>query len=214
MPSLITIDPQRPDPQALERAARVLEAGGLVAFPTETFYGIAADTASAQGLDRLARLKSRQADKPFPLILAEAGQLGALVEQVPELAAELMQRHWPGPLTLVMAARAGLHPRLVSAQGGVGVRVSPWACASGLARALGRAITATSANLAGGPPPRRAADLDPRLARALDLVLDGGPTPGGAPSTVLDVRCHPPLLLRPGPVAITEAVSPEPGSKG
>jgi len=206
MPHLITLDPHAPPADAMQRAAAVLRKGGLVVFPTETFYGLAADTASPEGLERLALIKGREAEKPFPLILAGREQLSPLVREIPQLAERLMARHWPGPLTLVLAAKPGVHKRLLSQDNGVGVRVSPWEAASGLAQALGRGVTATSANLAGGAPPRRVAELDPELAGAADLVLDGGPTPGGPPSTVLDVRQDPPKILRRGPIDIPEAV--------
>lgn len=199
----------RPPAGALERAAAALAAGGLVVVPTETFYGLAADTASPAGLERLARLKGRPEGKPFPLIIAGPEQLAALAQKPPAAARELMARHWPGPLTLVLAARPGLDPRLVSADGGVAVRVSPQPAARGLALALGRAITATSANPAGGPPAARVEELDPEVAAAAELILDAGPAPGGLASTILDVRREPPLLLRAGPVAAPGAAGPD-----
>ncbi len=192
----------QPDSAILQRAARVLARGGLVAFPTETLYGIAADHRNGEALARLRALKGREPDKPFPLILARAEEVADLAAEVPGAARRLMARHWPGPLTLILAARPGLHPALLSADGGVGARLSPHPVAAGLARALGRAITATSANLAGGPAVSRAEDLDPAIVAGVDLVLDAGPTPGGPPSTVLDARREPPQVLRQGAVII------------
>jgi L-threonylcarbamoyladenylate synthase len=115
---------------------------------------------------------------------------------------DLMARHWPGPLTLILTARPGLHPRLVSADGGVAMRVSSHPLAAALAAALGAAITATSANISGQPPVSRPQDLDPELLRGLDYVLDAGPTPGGPPSTVLDVRGRPWRVVRRGAVEV------------
>ena len=126
------------------RAAEILRQGGLVVFPTETLYGIAAAWDQPRALERLAELKGRDASKPIALSAADAGQVDPLVKDVSELARGLMARFWPGPLTLVLTARAGLHPCLVSADGGVGVRVSSHPAAAGLSRALGRAVTATS----------------------------------------------------------------------
>ena len=188
------------------RAAEILRQGGLVIFPTETFYGIAAAWDQPRALERLAELKGREASKPIALSAADASQIDPLVKDVSGLARGLMARFWPGPLTLVLTARAGLHPCLVSADGGVGVRVSPHPAAAGLSRALGRAVTATSANPAGRGAPRRAADLDPALARGVDLVLDLGPTPGGPASTVLDARRDPPVILRAGAAEVPGAV--------
>lgn len=201
-PRRLVLDPAAPDPRALARAADGLRDGEVTVFPTETLYGLGADYRNAGALDRLARLKGREADKPFPLILAAATEVDALARDIPAPARALMARHWPGPLTLVLPAREGLHPRLVSADGGVGVRLSPHPVAAGLARALGRAITATSANLAGQPPSADPALLDPALLAGVDLLIDAGPTPGGPASTVLDCRTWPPTLLRAGAVRL------------
>ena len=112
-----------------------------------------------------------------------------------------MARHWPGPLTLVLAARPGLHPSLVQG-GGVAMRCSPHPVAVGLAQALGRAITATSANLAGQPAPSKPADLDPALVEGCEVLLDAGPTLGGPASTVVDARQTPPVVIRKGAIEI------------
>lgn len=206
LPPIITIDPRHPDPAALAEAAGVLAAGGLVIYPTETLYGVAADHRNPAALARLSVLKGRQALKPFPLILADAAEADTLAQDIPPQARQLMARFWPGPLTLVLAARQGLSPRLLSEGGGVGLRVSPHPVAAGLARALGRAITATSANLAGQPPASRADELDPELLAGVDLVLDAGPTPGGPASTILAAQAWPPKLLRAGAIGQEEMV--------
>lgn len=200
MALVLTVSPLGPDPQVLARAGELLARGGLVIFPTETLYGLAADHANPRALDRLAALKGRAETKPFPLILAQASEAQSLARDIPPQAQALMGRHWPGPLTLVLRARPGLHPRLVSGSGGVGMRLSPHPVAAGLARALGRAITATSANLAGQPAAARPQDLDPALLAGADLLLEAGPTPGGPASTVLDCLAWPPKVLRQGAV--------------
>ena len=207
MPRFFTLYFDRPREDVIERCAQILSNGGLVVFPTETFYGIAADSQSADGLERLAKLKGREAEKPFPLIISSADQLGSLVSGISKFVHKIIDLHWPGPLTLVMPARPGVHPRLLSDNNGIGIRISPWPIAAALARALDRAITATSANLAGGPPAKTVAELDPAVVEAVDIVLDGGPTPGGLASTVLDVRTYPPKVLRQGPIQIPEAVA-------
>jgi L-threonylcarbamoyladenylate synthase len=196
----LILDSARPEPEILARAARALSQGGVAALPTETLYGLAADIASNQGLEAVARIKGREADKPFPLIIGEMSQLADLVTDLPPLARELAERFWPGPLTLVLPAKPGLSPRVVSAQGGVGVRLSPHPVAAGLARSLGRAITATSANFAGAAAQAKVEDLDPDLLAKLDLVLDAGPCPGGKPSTILDLCGPEPRLLREGAI--------------
>jgi len=192
----------------LARAVETLRRGGLVVFPTETLYGIAAHIHSPEALERLGALKGRGEQKPFGLILSSADEVDLLVSEVPPLARRLMAQHWPGPLTLVLAAAPGLHPRLVSSNGGVGMRLSPHPVAATLARELGSAITATSANPAGADPPAQIDDLSPKIIRAVDIILDAGPCPGGPASTVLDARTSPPILLRPGAVPIPGARPP------
>lgn len=197
----LRLDPSTPEPELLARAGEVLAGGGVAVIPTETLYGLAADSANDKGLERLAAIKGREARKPFPLIIGEMAHLDALVAEVSPLARDLAARFWPGPLTLVLPARPGLSPRLVSSEGGVAVRLSSHPVAAGLAKALGRAVTATSANPAGGPPPAVVAELDTGLAGRLDLILDAGPCPGGEPSTILDLCGDQPVLLRPGVLA-------------
>jgi L-threonylcarbamoyladenylate synthase len=192
----------RPNASQVEQAASILRQGGLVVYPTETFYGIAADHTNAPALDRLAQLKGRPAHKPIALILSRTEEVDLLASKVPPMARELMARYWPGPLTLIMQARPGLHSLLVSSDGGVGMRMSPHQTASGLAAALGRAITATSANLSGGPPVLHVSDLADEIVNGVDMVLDGGPCAGGKGSTMVDVRIIPPKILRQGPVSL------------
>ena len=198
---VLALDPDRPSPVFLNWAAQELVDGGLVIYPTETLYAVAADAANPQALERLARLKGREPDKPFGLILSHPQEAEELAAEITPTARELMARHWPGPLTLVLQAREGLHPSLVH-QGGVAMRCSPHPVAQGLAQAMGRAITATSANLSGQPAPDRAADLDQTLVDGCAVLLDAGPTPGGPASTVVDVRQDPPRVLRQGAIAI------------
>jgi len=201
---LLPIDPCRPDPALLAQAAGVLAAGGLVVFPTETLYGIAADHANPAALERLAGLKGREPGKAFGLILASAQETDQLAVDITPLARRLMARHWPGPLTLVLAAGEGLHPSLVI-DGGVALRLSPHPVAAGLATALGRAITATSANPAGEAAPASQDQLDPVIAKGVDLILDAGPTPGGPASTVADARGGRVKVLRQGAVRLDPA---------
>ena len=191
-----------PPPPPLDQAARLLAQGGLVVFPTETYYGIAAAFDRHQALARLIRLKDRAPDKPMALIIGDRHQLKYIVESISTAAIKLMDRHWPGPLTLILPARKDLHPCLVSSDGGVGVRLSPHPWAAQLAQTLGKPITATSANRAGKPPITRIDDLDPAIKQGVDLVLDAGATPGGPASTILDARFSPPGVLRQGAITV------------
>lgn len=198
---ILKIDPQSPDAALIERAALALSAGGLVIIPTETLYGIAADSANSHALTRLAKLKTRPKDKPFPLIVSSSSHLEALVAEVSPLAQELMAKYWPGPLSLILASRWGLPLELVY-NGGVAVRHSSHPVPLSIADYLGRAITATSANLAGKQAKSTVDDLDPQVIDAVDIVLDAGPCPGGPPSTLADVRVDPPIVLRKGSISL------------
>lgn len=175
----------------------------VVCVPTESSYGLAVDARSAAALDRLTRLKGgRPADSPFPLIVAEPADARELAKVWPEAADRLAALYWPGPLTLVVPARADLPPEVVGPGGGVGVRVSSHPVASALAAARGGPITATSANRSGQPP---ASTVDQARAAFGDQIawyLDGGVC-AGVPSTVVEVDERGRLrLLRPGAVAL------------
>jgi L-threonylcarbamoyladenylate synthase len=170
---------------SLDAAVAALRAGGVVAFPTESSYGLGVDALSAEALARLFALKGREESKPPPVLVDGPAMLDALVAEVPVRARSLMSRFWPGPLTLVLPARRELPRRLVSADG-VGVRRSPHPTADALVRAFGRPITASSANRAGGPP-ALTADAVRAIFGDQVLVLDGGPAPGAPPSTVVGV---------------------------
>jgi L-threonylcarbamoyladenylate synthase len=171
----------------IEDAARALAAGQVVCIPTESTYGLAADIRSAAGLALLAALKqARPSDSPYPLIAPDLEGARALARAWPPAAEELARRHWPGPLTLVVAARADLPASVVGPGGGVGVRVSSHPIAAELARHLGSTITATSANRSTSPPATRVEDARAAFGDQVAVYLDGG-TCDGTPSTVVAV---------------------------
>ncbi|MBL0274727.1 MAG: threonylcarbamoyl-AMP synthase [Anaeromyxobacter sp.] len=184
----------------IAEAAAALRAGAVIAYPTETFYGLGALAVDGAAVERLARAKGRPDGKPLPLLAADLAQVEAVAVLSP-LARRLAGACWPGPLTLVLPARPGLHPLLTGGGATVGVRVTGGEVAAALALAAGGALVSTSANLAGAPPAASPADLDPALVARLDLVLDCGPAPGGLPSTVVVVEGVRLRLLRPGAVA-------------
>lgn len=189
---LVTTDPIR--------AAAVLRDGGICVYPTETFYGLGALVACTPALARLSLAKRRPEGKPLPLVAADRAAAFAVWAGVPPEAERLAARFWPGPLTLVAQAAAGLPPEVV-AGGTVGVRVPGSALARELCRLAGGALVSTSANLAGAPPVARVEDLDPALLARVDAVLDGGRVPGGRPSTVVEVGRGRPRLIRQGAIA-------------
>jgi L-threonylcarbamoyladenylate synthase len=206
----LAVDPVHPAPGDLDAAARVLRAGGLVAFPTETFYGLGANALDPAAVGRVFRAKGRPADKPLLVLVESAERAAAVVAELPGPARRLIARYWPGPLTLILRARPELPHALTAGTGTIGLRVPDHPVARGLARAAGFPITAPSANLHGGASPRTAAEVLTGLGEAVDLVLDGGPTAGGAPSTVLDLTGDRPRLVRAGAVvlALAELAAP------
>ena len=194
------VDPGAPDLAALRDEAATLERGGLVVFPTETFYGLGAAGLDAHAVRRLLAVKERPDDKPILLLVDSVDMAEAVALEIGPGARALMARHWPGPLTLVLRARGGVPVEVTAGTGTVGLRVSPHPVARGLVRALGGPVTAPSANRSGAPPTTTAAAALEQLEGRVDLVLDGGQTPGGPPSTVLDVTVEPPRVLRAGAV--------------
>lgn len=171
----------------IEAAARALADGQVVCLPTESTYGLAADIRSPAALARVAALKqARPADSPYPLIAPDLAAARALSRAWPGAADQLAARHWPGPLTLVVPARADLPPDVVGPGGGVGVRVSSHPIASALARALGACITATSANRSGEPPATTLEAARAAFGADIACYLDGGAC-DGTPSTVVAI---------------------------
>ena len=195
----IRIDPNGSDAADLEVAAHALRGGGVVAFPTETFYGLAADPRNAAAVDTVFRVKGRPARLAIPLIAADLAQVIGVAGRLPPLACRLAEAWWPGPLTIVMPAWDGLTPALLE-NGTVAVRVSGLPAARALARALGHPVTSTSANLSGELPARDADAVAASLGRGIDVLLDGGATAGGLPSTIVDVTGTAPRLIRAGAV--------------
>jgi L-threonylcarbamoyladenylate synthase len=180
-------------------AAAALRRGGLVVYPTETFYGLGALARDAAAVARLGEAKLRPEGKPLPLVAADADAAFGAWSAVPEEARLLATAFWPGPLTLVAPAAPGL-PAALTLGEGVGVRVPGAELARRLCRLAGGAVVSTSANPSGGPPPASPDELDPALLARVDLVLDGGRTPGGLPSTVVELGGGRARLVRPGAV--------------
>lgn len=201
------VEPQVTE-EALAKACVALRAGGVVAFPTETYYGLAVDPFNQEALSRLFALKGRAGDKPVLLIIDHPSQLSTLVAEIPPPFPLLMERFWPGPLTLVFPGAPSLPGMLTGHRGTIGVRVSSHPVARQLVRAFGRPLTATSANFSGQPAAVAASGVLEQLGPEVDAVLDGGETPGGQGSTLLGYQEGKVCLLRAGviPFAEIEAV--------
>ncbi len=200
------VDGAQPDPAVLAEAAAVIRRGGLVAFPTETVYGLGADALNAAAVRRIFAAKGRPASDPLIVHVAGREELARVVESVPAVAEALATRFWPGPLTFVLP-KAGHVPSEVTAGGPtVAVRCPAHLLAQALIRAAGTPIAAPSANRFAHTSPTTADHVWDDLAGQIDLILDGGPTPIGVESTVLDLTVEPPAILRPGGVTAEELV--------
>ena len=186
---------------AAMEAAKILKSGGLVAYPTESFYGLAADAANETAILRLFHVKKRQAREPVLILIPSIESLKRYAVYVPETADRLMEAFWPGGLTLVFEAAKGVSSLLTAGTGKIGVRLSSHPVAMALVRAMGAAITGTSANISGEPPCNTPAGVLHALGKRVDIILDGGETPGQKPSTVLDMTAHPHAVLREGIIA-------------
>ena len=184
----------------ITRAADVLKRGGIVVYPTDTFYGLAVDPRNDAAVARLFALKGRDAGKPSPLIASSVDQ-AALAVVLDERARRLGTAFWPGPLSIVLPARPVICAGVLGGGTGAAVRVPDDEVARRLADELGFCITATSANLSGNPPARSVGEIDAAVRDTADYIVDGGNVPGGAPSTIVDLTGNAPLLVRAGAIA-------------
>ena len=189
---------------SLPLAAAHLRRGGIVAFPTETYYGLAVDPGCAPAVARLFAVKERQEQKPLLLLIENKLQLETLVMEVPLVYVPLMNKYWPGPLTLVFQAKKHINPQITGHTGTIGVRISPHPVAKKLLRQMGKPITATSANISGLLPTRSALEVFEMLGDRIDYIVDGGQTGAGLCSTVVGIKDGRLCLLRPGPIALHE----------
>lgn len=200
MTRLVTVDPDRPDPARLEAPAAALRAGRLVAFPTETVYGLGAHARDAQAVGALFAAKGRPATNPLIVHVPDGAALGGLVASVTPLAAALADRWWPGPLTLVLDAAPSVPAVTTGGLSTVAVRAPDHPVAEALLRQAGVPVAAPSANTSGRPSPTRAEHVHADLAAAVDWIVDGGACRVGVESTVVDARGEVPLVLREGAV--------------
>ena len=188
----------------VSRAVEILRRGGLVAFPTETVYGLGADASSAKAIARLYEVKRRPADHPVIVHFDSAGRAFTWTREVPEAARTLAKRFWPGPLTLILKRSALARDFITGGQDNVGVRVPAHPVAHELLAAFGGGIAAPSANRFGQVSPTSAAHVREDLGGDVDLVLEGGPSEVGIESTIVDLSRGAPVVLRPGKISADE----------
>ncbi|HEX3645125.1 MAG TPA: L-threonylcarbamoyladenylate synthase [Vicinamibacterales bacterium] len=197
----VFVDPGSPQRDAIEEAGKWIRNGGLVALPTDTLYGLAADPFSAAAIARVFAVKGRAAERALPLIAADAAQVTAQLGRLPAAGQRMAERFWPGPLTLLVPAVRALAPGVSGVTGRVGVRVPDHAVARAICAEAGRPITATSANLSGEPATPDPDRVERTLGDRLDLLIDAGKTRGGEASTIVDVTGDAPVLVRAGAIS-------------
>ncbi len=190
--------------RALEEVSGAIKGGGVIAYPTETFYGLGVKFDSSAALENLCRLKCRSRDKALPLIIGQKRMLGLIASSVTESAERLIEKFWPGPLTLLLPAKANISDKLTAKTGKIAVRIPGESFALDLARSLGFPITATSANISGMPPAADIDDVVSYFGDAIDLIIDCGKTPGGKPSTIVDASGVKVRILRAGAISEEE----------
>jgi len=186
---------------AVLSAVEILRSGGVVAFPTETFYGLGADISRETGIRKVFKIKSRGYHQPLLILIPSIRLLPGLALEIPASAKTLMSAFWPGGLTLVFWAAPGVNPLLTAGTGKIGIRLSSHPLATAISAALKQPITGTSANVTGSPPCRTAEETSRNLGNTVDLILDGGEAPGGLSSTLVDVTTTPPRILREGAIS-------------
>jgi L-threonylcarbamoyladenylate synthase len=200
----VFVDPKAPQRDAIQEAATWIRGGGVVAIPTDTLYGLAVNPFDAAAVARLFAAKGRPDARALPLVAADAAQIEAHIGPLSPTAGRLARRFWPGPLTLLLHAPVTLARGVSAGTGRVGVRVPDDHIARAVAAAVGTPITSTSANLSGEPPTADPEVVERSLGHAVDFLLDTGATPGGEPSTIVDVTTEPPELIRAGAISWDE----------
>ena len=187
---------------AIPHALKILKRGGLVAFPTDTVYGVGALAFDSDAVESIYAAKKRPVEKAIPILLGGPEDLGKVTTEAPPVAEKLATRFWPGPLTLIVPKHPSL-PDVVSAEPTVGVRVPDHPVARALLTAAGP-MAVTSANISGMDSPKTAKDVNEQLNGRIPLILDGGETPGGVPSTVVNCLGTEPVILREGPITLKD----------
>ncbi|TFG93869.1 MAG: threonylcarbamoyl-AMP synthase [Syntrophobacterales bacterium] len=186
------------------KAATILKGGGVIAYPTETFYGLGADIRNEQALEKLYAIKGRDFNKPISIIIGSREDLKRFAREITPAAESLMNRFWPGGLTLIFQAAHGLSERLTAGTGKIGIRLSSNPVATLLAQNLSGAITATSANRSGEGECVSAREVISGMGETVDAVIDGGKTAGGTGSTIVDTTVDPPVIIREGIISSSE----------
>ena len=192
---------------SIMKAVRIMEEGGVVAYPTETFYGLGADIGNPQALEKIYTIKGRDFSKPISIIIGDREDLAKFAKDITPAAEILMDRFWPGGITLLFKASQDVPRKLTAKTGKIGIRLSSNPVATLLAKSLSGAITATSANRSGRKECVSVEEVVDCIGENLDAVIDGGKTPGGAGSTIVDATVDPPVVIREGVIPLSAIYS-------
>jgi L-threonylcarbamoyladenylate synthase len=200
MPEILKVSADNSEESVLESAAAIVARGGVIAYPTETFYGLGADATNEQAVKKIYKIKGRKFINPISIIIGRTENIYPLVQSIPPAAQKLIQAFWPGALTIIFKASNGVLPLLTAGTGKIGVRVSASYAAQVIAQKLKHPLTATSANLSGKPECSQASEVAKQIGNKIDAIVDFGPTIGDKVSTIIDVTCDPPEILREGTI--------------
>ncbi len=198
--NLVRVDCVHPDKAIIKKAGKTLTHQGVVIFPAQCLYGVAANALNTATVEKVFQIKQRPRNNPILVLVRDKKALAQLVKTIPAQAAVLMDTFWPGSITLVFEATGSISPRLTADTGKIGIRLPGHPVAKALVNAVDFPITGTSANLSGQPGCHRVTDLDPAIVRDADLILDSGQVQGGVGSTIVDVTQTPIKIIRQGAV--------------
>lgn len=201
MPEFLKPEKNGSEDKIISKAVEILADGGVIAYPTETFYGLGADATNEKAIEKIFSIKGRDFKNPISLIIGSSDDIYPLVKDVPERAKKLITAFWPGALTIVFSASEKVSPMLTAGTGKIGLRISSHTIANAIAQKLKKPLTATSANFSGAPECSLASEVIKQIGNKVDAILDWGKTHGGKSSTVIDVTCNPPRILREGAIS-------------
>ena len=195
---IIQVDVFRAETEKIQEIREILRRGGVIVYPTDTFYGLGTSCFSISGINRIYDIKGRESAKPLSVVISDLGMLDRVAGPVPDRFRSLVADSWPGPLTVILEASEGLPREMLGGRGTVGVRLPDFAWLRALIRAAGFPLTATSANLSGQAEFSSAEDAIDVFDGKVDVIVDAGRTAGGLPSTVVDLTGERPAILRQG----------------